>query len=67
MEKLIQLEPNDLPKFQEHLKNVHSAEIQQTEAQTQPKEVSANKEKSNKIYTQNLPHKPLLLTKENLL
>ena len=32
-EKLIQLEPNDWPKFQEQLNNLHLAEIHQTEAQ----------------------------------
>ena len=30
IEKLIQLESNDSPKFLEQLKNVHSAEIHQT-------------------------------------
>ena len=44
MEKLIQLEPNDWPKFQEHLKNLHLAEIPQTETQTQLKKVTMNKE-----------------------
>ena len=29
VEKLIQLEANDWPKFQEHLKNLHSAEFYQ--------------------------------------
>ena len=37
IEKLIQLEPNDRPKFWEQLKNLHSAEIYQTEAQTKVK------------------------------
>ena len=39
-EKLIQLEPNDSPKFQEQLKNLISAEFQ-----TQPRPISVNKEK----------------------
>ena len=37
MEKLIQLELNDWPKFWEHLKNLHSAELQ-----TQLRPVGAN-------------------------
>ena len=49
MEKLIQLEPNDQPKFLEHLKNLHLAEFQKTEEQTHRKEITTNKEKSNKI------------------
>ena len=42
VEKLIQLEPNNPPKFLEQLKNLHSAEFQ-----TQPRPVRANKEKAN--------------------
>ena len=49
MKKLIQLEPNDWPKFQEQLKNLHLVEIYQTETQTQLKEVTTNKENSNEI------------------
>ena len=40
--KLILLEPNNWPKFQEQLKNLPSAELQ-----TQPRPVSVNKEKAN--------------------
>ena len=40
VQKLIQLEPNDGPKFQEQLKNLHLDKLQ-----TQPRPVSANKEK----------------------
>ena len=39
-EKLIQLEPNDWPIFQEQLKNQHSAELQK-----QPRPVGTNKVK----------------------
>ena len=39
VEKLIWFEPNDWPKFQEQLKNLHS-----TELQTQPGPASVNKE-----------------------
>ena len=35
VEKLIQLEANDWPRFQEHLKKLHSAEFYQTPAQQQ--------------------------------
>ena len=42
VEKLIILEMKDWPKFPEQLKNLHSAELQ-----TQPRPVSANKEKAN--------------------
>ena len=44
--KLIQLEPNDKPKFQEQLKNLHAAELQ-----TQPRPASANKEKASETTT----------------
>ena len=33
IEKLIQLEPNDWPNFQEQLKNLHLDKIHKTEAQ----------------------------------
>ena len=33
IEKLIQLEPNDRPNFQEQLKNLHLDKIHKTEAQ----------------------------------
>ena len=33
IEKLIQLEPNDWPRFQEHLNKLHSAECQQAHTQ----------------------------------
>ena len=46
MEKLIQLKPNNLPKFQEHLKNLHLVKFQQP--QTQWNEVT-NKEKPNEV------------------
>ena len=42
MEKLIQLKLNNWLKFQEQLKNPHSAELQ-----TQPRPTSANKEKAS--------------------
>ena len=45
VEKLIQLEPSDCPKFQEQLKNLHSAEIHQTEAQIKLKEYVTDKQK----------------------
>ena len=35
VEKLLKLETNDWPKFQEHLKNVHSIEVYQAPAQQQ--------------------------------
>ena len=44
MNKLIQLEPNNGPKFQEQLKNLRSIELQ-----TQTKPVNANKEKASEI------------------
>ena len=40
--KLIQREPNDWLKFQEQLKNLHSAELQ-----IQPRPASTNKEKAS--------------------
>ena len=46
VEKVIQLEPNNGPKFQKHLTKLHSADFQQT--QTEQKEVS-NKENSNEV------------------
>ena len=50
LEKWIQLEPNDRPKFQEQLKNLHSAELQ-----TQPRPVSANKKKAIETTKVKLP------------
>ena len=47
VDKLIQLEPNDWPKFQVHLKKLHLTEFQQ--AQTQQQEVS-NNEKSSEVF-----------------
>ena len=44
MEKLIQLELNDWPKFLEHLKKLHSAEFQKPQSQQ-----VKNKEKSNEV------------------
>ena len=46
VEKLSQLEPNDWPKFQEQLKNLHSVKIYKTEAQTKFKELTTHKEKN---------------------
>ena len=53
MEKLIQLEVNDWPKFKEQLKNLHSTEIHQIEAQIKLKEFIINQGKiqSKKKYT----------------
>ena len=51
VDKLFQLDPIDWPNFQEHLKNVYSVEIQQTERKRM--EVLMNKAKSTikeKIY-----------------
>ena len=45
MEKLIKLEANDWPKFQEHLKKLHSVEFYQAPAQQQV----ANGERSNVV------------------
>ena len=45
MEKSILLEMNDWPKFQEHLKNQHSAEFYQAPAQQQVE----NGERSNVV------------------
>ena len=45
MEKLIKLEANDWPKFQEHLKKLHSVEFYQAPAQQQV----ANRERSNVV------------------
>ena len=42
IEKLIPLEPNDWPKFQEQVKNLHPAELK-----TQPRPASENKEKDS--------------------
>ena len=47
MEKLIQLEANDWPKFQEHLKKLHSAEFYQAPAEQQVE----NGERSNIVQT----------------
>ena len=58
--KLIQLEPNDWPKFKEQLKNLHSAELQ-----TQPRPVGANKKKSqwnNQSKITNQPTNPTVQT-----
>ena len=59
VEKLIYLEPNDWLKFQKLLKNLHSAEIHQTESQTEilhskQREIQWNKEKKT---TENLLRK----------
>ena len=45
VEKLIQLEANDWPKFQEHLKKLHSVEFYQTPAQQQV----GNRERCNVV------------------
>ena len=51
VEKLIQFELNDYPKFQEHLKKLHLTEFHQAQTQQQVK----NKEKSNEV-VQAKPH-----------
>ena len=43
VEKLIHLEPNDWPKFQKQLKNLHTAEIHHTEKETKLKELISKK------------------------
>ena len=45
VEKLLKLEANDLPKFQEHLKNLHSVEFYPAPVQQQV----ANGERSNVV------------------
>ena len=49
VEKVIQLESNDWSMFLELMKNLHSADIHQTEAETKPKELTIKKEKSSEI------------------
>ena len=51
VEKLIQLEANDWPKFQEHLKKLHSAEFYEASAQQQV----ANGERSNVVVQTKTP------------
>ena len=63
MEKSIQLKPNDWPKFQEQVKNLHLAELQ-----IQPRPTSANKEKAGETTKVKSPtNKQTLLLKPKLL
>ena len=66
VKKLIQLEPNDWPKLHEQLKNLHLAELQ-----TQPRPMSASKEKASetskvKSPTTQQTNKQTLLLKHKL-
>ena len=51
VEKLLKLEANDWPKFQEHLKKLHSDEFYQTPAQQQ----CANRVRSNVVVKTKTP------------
>ena len=56
IEKLVQLQPNNWPKFQAKLKKLHSAETCQAETQIKQKEPTTNTHTIIKEYQQKTPN-----------